>query len=140
MSKSSSNEELERSSFLFGTNAAFVEAQVHDAFGDRSVRARREFFRISPERVVAALRLAETENVTPGTPVVTNEATSADVQHDLQEARERRARFNFPMVDIPVGASLTFTRDSSVIGVQLTAATCLPVRPAARSALCLSRL
>jgi hypothetical protein len=46
-------------------NAGFVEAQLHDAFGVQRVRARREFFRVSPERVVAALRLAELENVTP---------------------------------------------------------------------------
>ena len=95
-------------------NAPFVEAQLHDAFGDNRVRARREFFRISPERVVAALRLAELENVTPGQPVASKEAASEEVQHDLQEARERRARFNFTMVGIPVGAVLTFTRDQQV--------------------------
>lgn len=38
-------------------DATFVEGQLHEAFGDNRVRARREFFRISPERVVAALRL-----------------------------------------------------------------------------------
>lgn len=95
-------------------NASFVESQLHNAFGDQRVRARREFFRVSPERVVAALQLAELENVTPRQSVVAGEAVSEEVKHDLQEARERRARFNFTMVNIPTGAVLRFTRDENI--------------------------
>lgn len=95
-------------------NASFVESQLHNAFGDQRVRARREFFRVSPERVVAALQLAEVENVTPRQSVTAGEAASEEVQHDLQEARERRSRFNFTMVNIPIGAVLRFTRDESI--------------------------
>lgn len=91
-------------------DASFVEAQLLDAFGDNRVRARREFLRISPERVVAALRLAALEDVTPSGEV----AVSEDVRHDLEEARARRAAFNFEMVQVPVGAKLTFTRDDKV--------------------------
>ena len=98
-------------------DAAFVESQLHDAFGDHRVRSRREFFRISPERVVAAVRIAEIENVTPGQSLPSKDAENAEVQQDLREARERRARFNFTMVDIPVGAVLTFTRDDKVTAV-----------------------
>lgn len=94
-------------------NSHFVEQQLHEAFGDFRVRARREFFQVAPERVVAALRLAELEPVRPGT-AAEAEATNSDVAQDLQEARERRARFNFNMVGIPNGAVLTFTRDASV--------------------------
>jgi T5orf172 domain len=91
-------------------DAGFVETQLLNAFGDNRVRARREFLRISPERVVAALRLAASEDVTPREDV----AISEEVRHDLQEARVRRANFNFEMVQIPVGAVLTFTRDPNV--------------------------
>jgi hypothetical protein len=91
-------------------DANFVEAQLHDAFGDHRVRARREFFRISPERVVAALRLAALEDVTPRGDVPVSE----DVRHDLEDARARRAVFNFDMVKIPVGAVLSFSRDPHV--------------------------
>jgi hypothetical protein len=91
-------------------DASFVEAQLHEAFGDHRVRAKREFFRISPERVVAALRLAAIEDVTPRADV----AVSDDVRHDLEEARARKAVFNFDMVKIPVGAVLTFSRDPNV--------------------------
>ena len=91
-------------------DASFVEAQLLEAFGDNRVRARREFLRISPERVVAALRLAALEDVTPREDVPVSE----EVRHDLEEARARRANFNFDMVQIPVGAVLTFTRDDKV--------------------------
>jgi hypothetical protein len=91
-------------------NAAFVESQIFEAFGDNRVRARREFFRISPERVVAALRLAALEDVTPPDDV----AVSEEVRHDLEEARARRTVFNFDMVQIPVGSVLTFTRDPKI--------------------------
>lgn len=46
-------------------NANFVEHQLHDAFDNNRVNPRREFFQIAPERVVAALKLAEVENLTP---------------------------------------------------------------------------
>ena len=46
-------------------DATFVEHQLHDAFDNNRVNPRREFFQIAPERVVAALKLAEVENITP---------------------------------------------------------------------------
>ena len=64
--------------------------------------------------MVAALQLAEVENVIPRQSVAVAETASEEVQHDLQEARERRSRFNFTMVDIPIGAVLRFTRDESL--------------------------
>jgi T5orf172 domain-containing protein len=91
-------------------DASFVETQLLEAFGDNRVRAKREFLVISPERVVAALRLAALQDVTPRADV----AVSEEVRHDLEEAHARRAAFNFEMVQIPVGATLTFTRDPNV--------------------------
>ncbi len=91
-------------------DSAFVEHQLHDAFLDHRVRSSREFFEISPERAVAALKLAEIENVTPKKDFV---ETQED-QQALNEARTRRAVFNFKMVDIPVGAELLFSRDENI--------------------------
>ena len=48
----------------------FVEKQLHDAFHDSRVHPKREFFRISPERVQAALLLAQVEDVTPANNVL----------------------------------------------------------------------
>lgn len=91
-------------------NAQFVEHQLHDAFDDNRVNPRREFFNIAPERVVAALKLAEIENITPRKDFV---ETKED-QKALNEARERRSKFNFKMVDIPLGAELVFSRDENI--------------------------
>lgn len=88
----------------------FVERQLHDAFDDTRVRQRREFFKISPERVRSALVLAQIEDVTPREDVVED----ADDQAALDHAREWRAPFSFNMVDIPAGAVLTFSKDPDV--------------------------
>ena len=91
-------------------DSSFVEKQLHQAFEDSRVRRNREFFEIAPERVVAALKLVELEDVTPQNDVVDNE----EDQKALDAARSRRANFNFDLVKIPVGSELTFTRDSTI--------------------------
>jgi len=91
-------------------NAQYVEHQLHDAFDDNRVNPKREFFRVAPERVVAALKLAEVENVTPKRDIV---ETKED-QEALDAARKIRSRFNFEMVKIPVGADLYFSRDENI--------------------------
>lgn len=91
-------------------DAAFVEHQLHDAFDNNRINPRREFFQIAPERVVSALKLAEIEDVTPRKDIV----ESREDQHALNQVREaKRARFNFKMVNIPVGAELVFSRDEN---------------------------
>ena len=91
-------------------DAAFAEHQLHDAFDDNRVNPRREFFAIDPERVVAALKLAQIDDITPQHDIV----DSKEDQHALNEARQRRSRFNFDLVDIPLGAELYFSRDESI--------------------------
>ncbi len=91
-------------------NADFVERQLHDAFLDHRVRSSREFFEISPERAVSALKLAELKNVTPKKDFV----ESQEDQQALNQARTRRSVFNFKMADIPVGAELVYVNDEDV--------------------------
>lgn len=91
-------------------DARFVEHQLHDAFDDNRVNPRREFFRVVPERVVAALKLAEIENITPLKDIV----ESKEDQDALNDARKIRSRFNFEMVKIPIGAELYFSRDENI--------------------------
>ena len=88
----------------------FVETQIHDAFADRRVRSNREFFRIASERVVAALKLVEIEDVTPKNDIV----DSAEDQRALDKARTRRPVFKFDMVDIPIGSELNYVRDENI--------------------------
>lgn len=91
-------------------DADFVEKQLHDAFLDHRVRSSREFFELSPDRVVSALKLAEIENVTPKKDYV----ESSEDQQALNQARTRRAVFNFKMADIPVGAELSYVNDENI--------------------------
>jgi len=91
-------------------DAQFAERQLHDAFLDHRVRSSREFFEISPERAVAALKLAEIENITPRKDFV----ETPEDQQALNQARKKRSIFNFAMVDIPVGAELVFSRDENI--------------------------
>jgi hypothetical protein len=91
-------------------DARKVEQLLHDAFMDHRVRSNREFFEISPERVVSALKLAEIEDVTPRQDFVESE----EDQKALNDARERRAMFNFKMVNIPIGATLHFVKDTNI--------------------------
>lgn len=90
--------------------AQFVEHQLHDAFDDNRINPRREFFTIAPERVVAALKLAEIENITPKKEFIEDK----EDREALSLARERRGRFNFKLVDIPSGAELVFSRDENM--------------------------
>lgn len=91
-------------------DSAMVERNLHDAFLDKRVRSSREFFEISPERVVSALKLAEIENLTPKRDFV---ETQED-QQALNTARTRRSVFNFKMADIPIGAEIVFVNDENI--------------------------
>ena len=88
----------------------FVEKQLHDAFHDSRVHPKREFFRISPERVQAALLLAQVEDATPADDVLED----TDDKLALSKARAFRPPFNFRMVDIPNGATLQFVKNAEI--------------------------
>jgi hypothetical protein len=93
-------------------DSAFVESRLHQAFISSRVRGNREFFRIDPNQVKAAIQIADPIDVTPRVDVVVD---ASDVQA-LEKAavnEERRSRLRFTELGIPVGAILTFTKDPS---------------------------
>ena len=91
-------------------NASEVEKGIHDGVGDHRINSKREFFRISPERVVSILKLLELQNITPSDDYV----ESQEEQKSLNKERVKREHFKFSSVDIPVEAILTFSRDENV--------------------------
>jgi hypothetical protein len=91
------------------SNSQFVEHQLHDAFDNNRTNPKREFFQIAPERVVAALKLATIQEVTPKKDLVEDK----EDREALNNARKIREKFNFEMAKIPVGAELTFSRDDN---------------------------
>ena len=91
-------------------NAAFVEGKLHVAFGDFRVRSSREFFRVDPFRVKAALEIAALSDATPRADVLT-EPSDAEA---LEASAARAGRFRLSQADVPVGAMLTFARDENI--------------------------
>jgi len=89
---------------------AFVEKQLHDGFDDFRINPRREFFRIDPERVVAILKMVMIKDVTPKEDIVEDEID----QRSLDKERKIRGKFNFDMINIPVGAMLSFVKDTTI--------------------------
>lgn len=94
-------------------DSKFVEDCLHRVFQDYRGNAKREFFTVSQERVIWALKLmqGELEDITPKKDIVFSE----EDQIKLNKAREEiREKFNFGMVNIPIGAELYFSRDENI--------------------------
>lgn len=89
-----------------------VERAFHEGFGDYRRNPKREFFKVAPERVVSILKVLALEEVTPSPDAGVESKEDAAA---IEDARERRAAFNFRMVDIPVGAELKFINDESIV-------------------------
>lgn len=86
-------------------DAAGTEKLLHHAFGDHRVNATREFFRIDPERIRSALRLAGGVEVTPKHDVV----DKIEDLHALNAAKKKEAPFMFSMVGLELGDTLVST-------------------------------
>ncbi len=84
------------------------ELLMHQAFANVRVRKNREFFELSSDQAIAALRL------TGGVEVELNDASELDedAKEALLKAKKRRDRFSFKMVDIAEGAELYFYKDN----------------------------
>lgn len=87
-----------------------VERWLFNVFADRRVSNEREFFEIEPERVSAALRVREIEEVTPKD----NYTESEEDVRALEKVSSRREKFNFKMVEINPGETLQFSMDELI--------------------------
>lgn len=97
-------------------DAFAVERLLHETFGDTRTRDSREFFEVGEQRVMAAMRLTGGTDVTPTADIVED----AESQRALNNARERRAKFNFDMVGLAQGTVLHFWSDPEVICIIAT--------------------
>jgi len=91
------------------TDSGFVEQRLHDAFGDHRVSRNREFFRIAPERVKAALELASLKEIRLGDEVFETADDKADVV-----AAKRRTRFLLSMIGLKPGTVLQLAKQPSI--------------------------
>ena len=95
-------------------DAKAIENLLHEAFDDKKVRKRREFFYCTPEQAKSALKIAETmggKDVTPREVVVETEQD----RQALDNAKKRKGRVDyFGILGINAGETLTFSKDSSI--------------------------
>ena len=92
-------------------DSAFVEAHLHDVFAESRARKSREFFKVLPERIKAALEIA------PGEEVFVDEKTVVENQDDLEaiaKAKTKRPSFR----SHPQGPGLAQTSFTPMISTQ----------------------
>lgn len=87
------------------------EKWLHSIFADRRVRDSREFFKIDPERVVAAIRRIQLQDVTPKDFI----NISKEQEKELEKEKSIRSRFDFAHYQIPVGSTICFSRDNTIL-------------------------
>jgi len=86
------------------------ERLLHDAFADHRVRNNREFFRLSPERAVSALKAIGGKEFSELDNEMIDEEGNVVEDQQLKNI-VRKKRFPFKECGIPVGAEIVFTRD-----------------------------
>src|SRR5712691_3471892 len=87
-------------------DARHVEHTLHQLFSDERVNAKREFFRVDPEKVVLAISIGQFTNITPGVPDIEEEEKEA-----LERERARRPKLRLDAIGIKPGDVLYFSRD-----------------------------
>jgi len=93
-------------------DSVVVEGKLHRIFSDKRIRSNREFFRVDANQVREAIQLAELKDVTPRTDVLVD-ASDAQALQKAVATEERRARLRFTELNIPVGATVVFAKDSN---------------------------
>jgi len=97
-----------------------TEKLLHNAFAHSRENPRREFFRIDPERVVAAMKLTRGRPIAVDNPLDSSpdaEISQADLaaqQRARQRENRRQSAFNFSSAGIMPGEMLAFSRDDSI--------------------------
>ena len=100
-----------------------VESALHKAFSTDRVNPKREFFRMSTERVLAVLKLVALEDIT--STVVDDLAQSASTdEYNASEAytKTRRPPLNFEEMGIPIGAVLKMQHEENEYTVTVCSA------------------
>ena len=95
-------------------DADALERKLHNLFSEFRVNARREFFRVDPEKVVVAISIGVYQEVTPSELI-----GDAEDQRALELEKTRRSRIDLEQLGIHAGDTLTLTRDESITATVL---------------------
>ncbi|WP_298331104.1 GIY-YIG nuclease family protein [Asticcacaulis sp.] len=95
-------------------NSIGWERALHEAFADRRINPRREFFRVSPDKPLAILRMAEIQGQRLAIPNLEELVEHQEEVLAVNEERIRRSPFNFESVNIPIGSELLSVFDENI--------------------------
>lgn len=92
-------------------DCAKLERTLHFVFGEKRTRRNREFFTIDPDLAKAIIEL-----VADSTVDVTDGEQSIDTvdRREIEQLRRRREIRTFTSLNVPIGATLTFTKDAAI--------------------------
>ena len=88
----------------------FAEEKLHAGLGSRRVNEKREFFKIQEDELIHLFDLISGKDVTPDKEIY----ESKEEKVAFERASRIGERFNFSMVGIEVGATLTFLKDETI--------------------------
>lgn len=93
-------------------DCARIEAIIHNAFRDKRVNPKREFFNVAPDQVIPLLKELSINELT----TTVEEALSSNVTEEEKNATKQyhRPKLNFEEMNIPMGATLDFVKDSDI--------------------------
>lgn len=98
-------------------DAVMVERRIHKIFIDKRITKNREFFeKVSLEQLVEAIKLVEIREVTPKNDIF-NEPSDNEVLEKCSKIEERKNKWTFKDLRIPVNSILYFSKDDSVTSI-----------------------
>ena len=98
-------------------DAVMVERRIHKIFIDKRITKNREFFeKVSLEQLVEAIKLVEIREVTPKNDIF-NEPSDNEVLEKCSEVEERKNKWAFKDLRIPINSLLYFSKDDSVTSI-----------------------
>ena len=92
-------------------DAVESEKRLHQIFYPAKRHWRGEFYEVEPWRVVLVLEREEIQDMTSYAPALSKE--EVDAVDETEQGKERRARFTFAEVAVPVGARLTLVNSDT---------------------------
>lgn len=91
-------------------DVVIVEKRIHKIFIDKRIRRNREFFeKVSLEQLIEAIKLTEIREVTPKNDIF-NEPLDKEVLEKCSEVEERKNKWAFKDLRIPINSLLVFLR------------------------------
>ena len=93
------------------SDSRVVERALHNAFRDRRVNPKREFFELEPDQPIELLNAFDVVDITAEFADEVEGASSEGERNSRDRLRKRRPPLNFAEMGIPAGSELVFEGD-----------------------------